>query len=137
MVTRRPEAQTRRNHVVFLQNFGDELRRRLGAGIWTARVSANGAVRSSQSHRLPLRETVLEPTWNASRSRRQNLRSLPSSGCARDGFHGPHTSPQTLVSLTFRIQFCCAVRPTDTQRPSMDEVDVGALVGKQQASEEW
>jgi hypothetical protein len=27
-----PEAQTRRNHVVFLQNFGDELRRRLGAG---------------------------------------------------------------------------------------------------------
>ena len=27
-----PEAQTHRNHVVFLQNFGDELRRRLGAG---------------------------------------------------------------------------------------------------------
>src|SRR4030095_1101650 len=37
------------------------------------------------------------------------------------GVHGPHTSPQTRLSLTLRIQFCCAARPTDTQRPSMDE----------------
>src|SRR5262245_44390657 len=37
------------------------------------------------------------------------------------GVQGPHTRPQTVFSLTLRIQFCCAVRPTDTQRPSIDE----------------
>src|SRR5262245_60395372 len=42
------------------------------------------------------------------------------------GVQGPHTSPQTVFSLTLRIQFCCAVRPTDTQRPSIDE-EAGAV----------
>ena len=40
------------------------------------------------------------------------------------GVHGPQTSPQTPVLLDVQVQFCCATRPGDTQRPWIDE-DVG------------
>src|SRR6187551_4042081 len=42
----------------------------------------------------------------------------PSIIVTTAGVHGPHTSPHTSLPWTLRIQFCCAVRPTDTQCPS-------------------
>src|SRR5262245_24140364 len=47
------------------------------------------------------------------------------------GVHGPHTNPQTRPSRTLGFKFCCAVGPTDTQRPSIeaDSGEVCALAG--------
>src|SRR5678815_3086845 len=42
----------------------------------------------------------------------------PSIIVTTAGVHGPHTSPHTSPPWTLRIQFCCALRPTDTQCPS-------------------
>ena len=42
----------------------------------------------------------------------------PSIIVTTAGVHGPQTSPQSSLPWALRIQFCCAVRPTDTQCPS-------------------
>ena len=42
------------------------------------------------------------------------MRNTPSGSS-----HGPQMTPEILLPRTFSVTFCCATRPTATQRPSM------------------